>query len=144
MFPGFRRGSAWVQGPTGADDNGRRSFLKLGAAAAGSVLAGAGAKAAEPGAPPADAPWSLSLGAGVVDRPYGQPSKFERDVIRRNVPWLTGSRESSVSFSPIQNLTGIITPNGAGNRGTSNSSLAAFPLSFAGHDKAMRRLADRL
>ena len=112
MFPGFRRGSAWVQGPTGADDNGRRSFLKLGAAAAGSVLAGAGAKAAEPGAPPADAPWSLSLGAGVVDRPYGQPSKFERDVIRRNVPWLTGSRESSVSFSPIQNLMGIITPNG--------------------------------
>ena len=102
MFPGFRRGSAWVQGPTGADDNGRRSFLKLGAAAAGSVLAGAGAKAAEPGAPPADAPWSLSLGAGVVDRPYGQPSKFERDVIRRNVPWLTGSRESSVSFSPIR------------------------------------------
>ena len=41
------------------------------------------------------------LGAGVVDRPYGQPSKFEGDVIRRNVPWLTASRESSVSFSPI-------------------------------------------
>ena len=55
MSPGFRCGSAWVQGPAGADDNGRRSFLKLGAAAAGSVLAGAGAKAAEPGAPPADA-----------------------------------------------------------------------------------------
>jgi hypothetical protein len=63
MFPGFRRRSARVQGPTGADDNGRRSFLKLGAAAAGSVLAGAGATAAEPGAPPAGAPLPLSLGA---------------------------------------------------------------------------------
>jgi sulfane dehydrogenase subunit SoxC len=48
----------------------------------------------------------------VVDRPYGSPSKFEGGVIRRNVPWLTAGRESSVSFSPIQSLAGIITPNG--------------------------------
>jgi sulfane dehydrogenase subunit SoxC len=33
-------------------------------------------------------------------------------VIRRNVPWLTASAESSVSFSPLQDLHGIITPNG--------------------------------
>ena len=52
------------------------------------------------------------LGPGIVDRPYGQPSEFVKDVIRRNVPWLTATRESSVSFSPLQDLSGIITPNG--------------------------------
>jgi sulfane dehydrogenase subunit SoxC len=52
------------------------------------------------------------LGAGVGDMPYGQPSTFEKDVIRRTVPWLTATTQSSVSFSPLQHQTGIITPNG--------------------------------
>ena len=52
------------------------------------------------------------LGPGVVDRPYGQPSEFVKDVIRRNVPWLTATPESSVSFTPLQDQPGIITANG--------------------------------
>jgi sulfane dehydrogenase subunit SoxC len=48
----------------------------------------------------------------VVDRPYGRPADAEAGVIRRNVPWLTAGTESSVSFSPLQDLHGIITPNG--------------------------------
>jgi len=40
------------------------------------------------------------------------PSKFEQHVVRRDVEWLTASRESSVSFTPIHALDGIITPNG--------------------------------
>jgi len=97
------------------DSSGRRAFLKLGAAAAGGALLGRGVVEAGEKAdafPPQDAPWSQSLGPGIVDRPYGQPSDFVKDVIRRNVPWLTASKESSVSFSPIQDLNGIITPNG--------------------------------
>lgn len=102
------------------DDNGavrlvgRRSLLKTsGALAAGLLLQGGAAEAGEdPPAPPADAPWSQSLGAGVVDRPYGRPADQEAGVIRRNVPWLTAGMESSVSFSPLQDLHGIITPNG--------------------------------
>jgi sulfane dehydrogenase subunit SoxC len=47
-------------------------------------------------------------------RAYGKPSKFEANVIRRDVEWLTASRESSVSFTPIHALDGIITPNGLG------------------------------
>ena len=50
--------------------------------------------------------------AGVDDRPYGQPSEFEKDVIRRDVPWLTATEQSSVSFTPLQSLNCIITPNG--------------------------------
>jgi sulfane dehydrogenase subunit SoxC len=89
----------------------RRGFLKAGAALTGLALGGKSALA-NPEAPPADAPWSQSIGAGVVDRPYGQPAETEASVIRRNVPWLTASAESSVSFSPLQDLHGIITPNG--------------------------------
>ena len=93
--------------------SGRRSFLRLSAAAVGGLaLPGEGTAVAEDAAPPAELPWSRMLGAGVVDRPYGQPSTFEADVIRRNVPWLTAGRELSVSFSPLQSLNGIITPNG--------------------------------
>src|SRR5260370_29301885 len=93
---------------------GRRSFLGAGAALAGSLALGAKPGNAEPApaSPPADAPWSQSIGAGVVDRPYGRPADFEAGVIRRNGPWLTAGTESSVSFSPLQHLHGIITPNG--------------------------------
>ncbi|SEC82325.1 sulfur dehydrogenase subunit SoxC [Rhizobiales bacterium GAS191] len=62
--------------------------------------------------PPADPAWSQSMGPGVVDRPYGVPAEAEAGVIRRNVPWLTAGTQSSVSFSPLQDQNGIITPNG--------------------------------
>ena len=91
----------------------RRSFLGLGAALTGALALGKPEQAEAQGAsPPADAPWSQASGAGVVDRPYGRPADFEAGVIRRNIPWLTATRESSVSFTPLQDLHGIITPNG--------------------------------
>jgi sulfane dehydrogenase subunit SoxC len=112
MLPVLRRGMSILRrGPRVFNAAGRRKFLKLGAAAAGGTLLGSGVAAGE-ASPPKDAPWSQSLGAGIVDRPYGRPSDFVKDVIRRNVPWLTASKESSVSFSPLQDLNGIITPNG--------------------------------
>ena len=82
---------------------GRRSFLKLGAALTGGAALAATRGNADPlpASPPADAPWSQSLGAGVVDRPYGRPADTEAGVIRRNVPWLTAGTKSFVSFSPL-------------------------------------------
>ena len=38
--------------------------------------------------------------------------EYEKHVIRRTVPWLTATPESSVSFTPLHALDGIITPNG--------------------------------
>jgi sulfane dehydrogenase subunit SoxC len=109
--PDLRRRTS-VRGRDSHVPAGRRKFIKLGAALAGGALFGRGVAQANDAFPPKDPPWSQSLGPGIVERPYGQPSHFVKDVIRRNVPWLTASRESSVSFSPIQDLNGIITPNG--------------------------------
>ncbi len=62
--------------------------------------------------PPNVPEWTSELGEGVDANPYGMPSEFEKNVIRRNVEWLTASTESSVNFTPIQDLEGIVTPNG--------------------------------
>ncbi|MGD9768065.1 MAG: sulfite dehydrogenase [Pseudolabrys sp.] len=93
----------------------RRRFL---ATASGLVAAGVAspvlaqdAKIDAKALPPNVADWSKALGEGVVAHPYGSPSKFEKHVIRRDVEWLTASRESSVSFTPLHELDGIITPN---------------------------------
>jgi len=92
----------------------RRNFLAAGAGVAASVLAKpALAGGGNPANQPPNVPeWTRALGEGVAVRPYGKPSKFEKDVVRRDVEWLTASRESSVSFTPLHELEGIITPNG--------------------------------
>src|SRR6201747_84149 len=93
---------------------GRRSLRGLEPPRPGALALGARPVRTEPpiASPPADAPWPQSIGPGVVDRPYGRPADAEAGVIRRNVPWLTAGTESSISFSPLQDLHGIITPNG--------------------------------
>jgi sulfane dehydrogenase subunit SoxC len=91
----------------------RRNFLR-GAAASGAALVG-GATAARAEGDPAiidKQPWSQFLGAGVDEAPYGMPSKFEAHVRRQDVPWLTADPVSSINFTPLHELDGIITPNG--------------------------------
>lgn len=56
--------------------------------------------------------WNRYLGDGVDARPYGQPSQFEGDAVRRDVAWLTADPKSSVNFTPLHKLDGIITPSG--------------------------------
>ncbi len=91
----------------------RRDFLKKGiAVAAGTVAAGTVAAETEEGGTLKVGEWSRRLGRGVVTVPYGSPSRFESHVVRRNVPWLTADAVSSVSFTPLHELSGIITPNG--------------------------------
>jgi sulfane dehydrogenase subunit SoxC len=85
------------------------------AAAAGSVYAQTARRpiVANPKNHPPNVPdWSKVLGDGVASRPYGKPSRYEAHVVRQDVEWLTASRESSVNFTPIHELDGIITPNG--------------------------------
>ena len=92
----------------------RRAFLLRGLAFAGAAAAGPVLAAVDPddALPPNIPPWTRSLGRGVVTVPYGVPSEFEANVIRRTVPWLTANNISSISFTPLPELKGIITPNG--------------------------------
>ena len=82
----------------------RRRLLRagMGAGVAALAVAASGRARADDPSPPADPDWSQSLGPGIGDRVYGNPSHFEKDVIRRNVPWLTANAESSISFTPLQ------------------------------------------
>src|SRR4051794_34814576 len=106
-----------MSNPSSADGLNRRRFLgAAGLAGAGSVLPALPAAAGE-GMKPDPLitevqDWQRYLGEGVDKRPYGAPSKFENGVIRRDVAWLTASPQSSVNFTPLHALDGIITPSG--------------------------------
>lgn len=93
----------------------RRQFLKAGfaggAAAAASVMAGSASAAGDPLITEIQ-DWNRYPGDGVDAAPYGKPSQFESEVVRRNVPWLTSDAISSINFTPLHELDGIITPNG--------------------------------
>jgi sulfane dehydrogenase subunit SoxC len=109
-------------GDGGDHGTGRRNFLRAGLGAAGGLVAattGAGKAAAAGGSGNSASnaitnlpTWTKYLGPGVEARPYGQPSKFEDSVVRRNVDWLTATKQSSVNFTPIYALEGFVTPNG--------------------------------
>ncbi|MBK5947823.1 sulfite dehydrogenase [Rhodobacter veldkampii DSM 11550] len=92
----------------------RRGFLRAGLAAGGALTAlGTAARASGPDPLITEVqPWASQLGDGVDVAPYGMPIRFEEHVIRRNVEWLTAETASSINFTPLHELDGIITPNG--------------------------------
>jgi sulfane dehydrogenase subunit SoxC len=97
--------------------NSRRAFLAAAAAGASAAIAGrASAQARSPEKPDPliteIQEWNRTLGPGVDAAPYGKPSRFEAHVVRRNVAWLTADTASSINFTPLHELDGIVTPNG--------------------------------
>ena len=104
----------------GVASSDRRKFLRKSVA-----LAASGAAAAAAGNAYADdvkletVTEPLKPGAtrnilGLIEVPGADElvSKFEKNVVRRNVSWLTADTVASISFTPWQDLNGIITPNG--------------------------------
>ena len=104
-----------MDAPTSKQRASRRDFLKAGlvggAAIAGGVISGRAVAAGDPAITEIK-DWNRYSGEGVDAHPYGTPSEFEADVVRRSVPWLTADPVSSVNFTPLHDLDGIITPNG--------------------------------
>jgi DMSO/TMAO reductase YedYZ molybdopterin-dependent catalytic subunit len=94
----------------------RRGFLRRAAALGGSAVAAAASARADDGLtknlPPRVPEWSRTLGAPILASPYGVSSKYEVNVKRRESPGLTRTPQSSVAFTPLQSLFGIITPSG--------------------------------
>lgn len=96
---------------------GRRDFLRNAFLVAGAAGAGLAASAVRAQPAGEDAILKLpehttGLGQPVTARGYGEPSKFEQNLRRRESPGLTRVGAASVSFAPLQGLFGIITPNG--------------------------------
>ena len=98
----------------GGDGASRRAFLKGGLAGVAAVAGTAVAARAADGESVITEiqDWNRYPGDGVDARPYGRPSQFEAHVVRKNVPWLTSDAISSVNFTPLHELDGIITPSG--------------------------------
>lgn len=96
----------------GLDDT-RRQFLRQSLLAASATLA-TGSSLAQTADPLITSPSlsSTTPGRGVASTPYGLPSRHEVSLQRRLAQGLTKTRETSVSFTPLQSLWGIITPNG--------------------------------
>lgn len=95
-------------------DPSRRSVLKRSLIAGGALVTGS--KTANSSSPDKSITeiqdWNRYLGEGVDSSPYGRPSQFEKDTVRRNIDWLTADEVASVNFTPLHKLDGIITPNG--------------------------------
>jgi len=98
----------------------RRGFLRKSFLAASAVI-GSGAALAQSakvagfeGDPNILVPTkaATTLGNPVAANPYGQPSKYEKNLLRRESPGLTRVSAASVAFAPLQGLFGIITPSG--------------------------------
>ncbi|MEY4592300.1 MAG: hypothetical protein RIR18_1195 [Pseudomonadota bacterium] len=93
---------------------GRRDFLRKSFLAASAAMVAPVIARASDGDPDILnlPPWTTTLGQPVATNPYGLPSKFESQLLRRESPGLTRVGGSSVSFCPLQGLFGIITPSG--------------------------------
>jgi sulfane dehydrogenase subunit SoxC len=94
----------------------RRHFLRGGAAIGGAAIAGgfAGTPAAQAEAnnlPPNVPEWMKAPGDPMGSQLYGEPSPFEKNVIK-NIPKNLPQYISASGRTPLQDLDGIITPNG--------------------------------
>lgn len=91
----------------------RRHFLRGGAVvASGTVLGAAASAAAEADNLPPNIPeWMKAPGDPTAGQPYGSPSPFEKSVVK-NISKSLKQYISASSRTPLQELDGIITPNG--------------------------------
>jgi sulfane dehydrogenase subunit SoxC len=93
----------------------RRGLIEAGAGVATTAIVSRQALAEEgDNLPPVVPEWQLHPGDETLSQPYGRPSKSEANVVRRYRQGLPEppTRLSSFSLTPLQDLCGIITPNG--------------------------------
>ncbi len=95
---------------------GRRDFFKKSAAISVGALASTAALASnEKGDRTILEPqeWGTKWGDPITKNLYGMPSKYEHNVTRRYTKLLaSGNYRASIAVTPIQESSGIITPNG--------------------------------
>jgi len=117
--------------------NSRRDFFKKTAAYSVSAIAAASIMA--PAKLEADdhniihhVKWGTTLGDELNKHPYGIPSAYEHNVVRRTSSLLSsaGDMHAAVSMSPLHELEGIVTPNGLHFTRTHNGVAHVDPNKF--------------
>ena len=106
-----------VDDKKGIQSSDRREFFKKGLAYSASVVAASSLLSqklnADDEAILKEPKWGEKLGEPTNEMPYGMPSPYEHNVVRRTTELLSsGDFYASVAMCPIQDLNGIITPNG--------------------------------
>ena len=96
----------------GAVQAGRRDFLRGALLAAGAATLPASAQPAGEKVILEPLPHAITLGQPVAATGYGMPSKYEKNLARRESPGLNRVSAASVAFSPLQAMFGIITASG--------------------------------
>src|ERR1700740_2727252 len=99
---------------TGATTASRRQFLCAGAAVGGAALAGGVSRSRAANTddlPPNTPEWMKVPGDPMGSQPYGTPSPFEKNVVK-NISKDLRQYLSASGRTPLQDLDGIITPNG--------------------------------
>ncbi|QFR44131.1 sulfite dehydrogenase [Sulfurimonas sp. CVO] len=76
--------------------------------------------------------WGTTLGDELNKHPYGIPSAYEHNVVRRTSALLSsaGDMHAAVSMTPLHELEGIITPNGLHFTRTHNGVAHVDPNKF--------------
>ena len=100
--------------------SGRRDFLRRAFVTASAAMAGGAAVTAHAAEATGkgsklildNPPWGTTLGRPVDEPPYGMPSKYEANLVRRISPGLAAVNQANVAFAPLQGMFGIITPSG--------------------------------
>ena len=94
----------------------RRDFLAKTVAIGATALAGTSLLASDEAGEAAilePQSWGTKWGDPVTKNLYGMPSKYEHNVTRRYTKLLaSGNFRASIAVTPIQESSGIITPNG--------------------------------
>ncbi len=76
--------------------------------------------------------WGTTLGDELNKNPYGLPSKYEHNIVRRTSSLMSsaGDMHAAVSMTPLHELSGIITPNGLHFTRTHNGVAHVDPNKF--------------
>jgi sulfane dehydrogenase subunit SoxC len=101
------RREANVEPSNGSKGSRRRFFGQAAALGGAGALAPLKAHAGDALVPP----WMQAQGRPVLSPAYGQPSPHEADVVRRQFVG-TPTTTAAASLTPVQDLHGIVTPNG--------------------------------
>ncbi len=89
----------------------RRSLLVGGATVSATALGILPAAPDDANLPPRIPPWSKGMGEASFDPAYGRPGPEMKSVMRRNFDGAPANSYSEASFTPLQDLSGVITPN---------------------------------